>query len=81
MNNLFKYNIAKKTLALSIFLLIVTILFSFTLSGCGTNYGEKLTYLGDNELYYTSNVTKSEADKLGSYLVKEEFYSRFKRSS
>ena len=47
---------------------------SLTFSGCGASYGEKLNYLGDNELYYTSNVTKSEAEELGSYLSKEGFF-------
>lgn len=65
--------IVKKILSHSTFLLIVIILFSFTLSGCG--YGEKLTYLGNNELYYTSNVTKSEAEKLGNYLVKNGYFT------
>lgn len=39
----------------------------------GTNYGDKLN-LGDNEIYYTSNVTKAEVQALGNYLVEEGFY-------
>jgi len=40
--------------------------------GC-SSYGTKLDYNG-GELYYTKNVTESEAKKLGDYLVKEEFF-------
>lgn len=36
-------------------------------------YGEKLEYNG-GEVYYTDNVTKQEAQKLGEYLVKENFF-------
>jgi hypothetical protein len=35
--------------------------------------GTKLEFNG-GELYYTDNVTESEAKKLGEYLVKEGFY-------
>jgi hypothetical protein len=39
---------------------------------CNGN-GTKLEFNG-GELYYTDNVTESEAKKLGEYLVKEGFY-------
>ena len=38
-----------------------------------SNYGTKLEFNG-GELYYTKNVTETEAKKLGDYLVKENFY-------
>lgn len=37
------------------------------------NYGKKLTFNG-GELYYTSQVTEADAQKLGNYLVKEKFF-------
>ena len=39
-----------------------------------TNYGEKLSY-GKNELYYTKNVTKDDATKLGNYLKEQKFFT------
>ena len=38
-----------------------------------SNYGTKLDFNG-GEVYYTNNVTETEARKLGDYLVKEEFF-------
>jgi len=38
-----------------------------------SQYGEKLEYNG-GELYYTKNVTETDAKKLGEYLVKENFF-------
>ncbi|MDO5517188.1 MAG: hypothetical protein Q4F66_06500 [Clostridium sp.] len=54
-------------------LLIITTLFFL---GCGNDYGEKLTYRKVNNLYYTSNVTEDEADSLGTYLLKNDFFSK-----
>lgn len=42
------------------------------ISSC-TNYGKKLTFNG-GDLYYTSQVTESDAQKLGNYLLKEKFF-------
>jgi hypothetical protein len=36
-------------------------------------YGEKLEYNG-GEVYYTENVTKQDAQKLGDYLVAQKFF-------
>jgi hypothetical protein len=41
--------------------------------GCGQNYG-KLVKFNEGELYYTSAVTTDEVDRLGQYLVAEEFF-------
>lgn len=38
-----------------------------------SNHGKKLTFNG-GELYYTSQVTEADAQKLGNYLVKEKFF-------
>lgn len=38
-----------------------------------SSYGEKLTF-GKGEVYYTKNVTKAEARKLGNYLVQGGFF-------
>lgn len=38
-----------------------------------SQYGEKLEYNG-GEVYYTENVTKQEAQKLGEYLVAQKFF-------
>lgn len=37
------------------------------------DYGKKLTFNG-GDLYYTSQVTEADAQKLGNYLVKEKFF-------
>jgi hypothetical protein len=50
-----------------------------SISGCGSNYGTKLTFK-NGELYYTSGVTKDEADKLGNFLVKSGFFDGEKKS-
>ncbi|MBP1924788.1 hypothetical protein J2Z76_000641 [Sedimentibacter acidaminivorans] len=39
------------------------------------DYGTKLIFTENNELYYTENVTVDEAQALGDYLVKEEFFT------
>ncbi len=49
------------------------------LSGCGQRYGERLMFNG-GELYYTSRVTKQEAQKLGEYLVGQGFFDGTRKS-
>lgn len=44
---------------------------ALTIMGCST-YGEKLEFNG-TEVYYKDGVTEEEANKLGNYLVAEEF--------
>ncbi|MBF8984015.1 hypothetical protein IZY60_10735 [Lutibacter sp. B2] len=57
-------------------LLLCAMIFSVILSGCsGEDYGTKLTFGENNELYYTENVTVEEAQALGDYLVKEGFFT------
>src|SRR5215218_9184236 len=53
-------------------ILIVTVLMAIGLA-C-TGYGTKLDY-NNGELYYTDNVTESDAKKLGDYLVKSGFFN------
>jgi hypothetical protein len=60
-----------KTKLLSSLILVMTLII---VSGCGENYGQKLEFNG-GELYYTSSVTSSEANKLGQYLVKVNFFN------
>jgi hypothetical protein len=43
------------------------------------NYGKKLTFNG-GELYYTSQVSEADANKLGEYLVKEKFFDGTKKT-
>ena len=43
-----------------------------SLSGC-SGYGKELKFNG-GQLFYTSAVSKEQADKLGDYLVKEKFF-------
>lgn len=59
---------------------IITSLFTFMflvlLSGCsGSDYGTKLDFAENNELYYTENVTLEEAQALGDYLVEQAFFT------
>lgn len=44
-----------------------------------SGYGKKLDYKG-TEVYYTSNVSKVDAEKLGNYLIKSEFSDGGKKS-
>lgn len=53
---------------LHLFLMLLSIVI---LSACST-YGEKLTFNG-TEVYYTSQVTQQEAEKLGKFLIDSEF--------
>lgn len=43
------------------------------------NYGTKLEFDG-TEVYYTDNVTKDEAEKLGKFLVEQQFTDGKKKS-
>ena len=53
-------------------MLVLTVLMAVGLA-C-TGYGTKLEYNG-GELYYTDNVSETDAKKLGDYLVKSGFFS------
>ena len=50
------------------------VLSALLLSGCFKDYGTLLEF-GKGQLYYTSEVTSSEADRLGKYLVQEGFFN------
>lgn len=77
MKNFLKIRGAKKKNFITMSLLILTMFFSVILSGCsGEDYGTKLSFGENNELYYTTNVKEEEAKKLGDYLVKEEFFAK-----
>jgi hypothetical protein len=52
--------------------LVLAVLLTVGLA-CG-NYGTKLEY-NNGELYYTDNVTESDAKKLGEYLVNAGFFN------
>ena len=52
-------------------ILVLTVLMAVGLA-C-TGHGTKLEYNG-GELYYTDNVTETDAKKLGDYLVKSGFF-------
>ena len=52
-------------------LLVATVF--FLVSGCSLFWGKRLEFNG-GELYYTSSVTREEADRLGDYLVEAGFY-------
>lgn len=76
MNNSLKMIGTKKKNLITMSLLILTMLFSVILSGCGgQDFGTKLNFGENNELYYTTNVKEEEAKALGDYLVKEEFFA------
>lgn len=75
MNNILKINLGKKKSITTISILIFTILFTFLLSGCsGEDFGTKLNFGDNNELYYTDIVKVSEAQSLGDYLINEGFF-------
>jgi hypothetical protein len=59
------------------YLFAITLL--FILSSCN-NYGKKLKY-GDNDLFYTTNVTEDQAKKLGDVLEKSGFWANGGRKS
>jgi hypothetical protein len=62
-------------------ILIAVVLVSIALlriTSC-SNYGKMLTFNG-GELYYTPQVTETEARKLGEYLVKEKFFDGTKKT-
>ena len=76
MNNSLKMMGTKKKNLIIMSLLILTMLFSVILSGCsGEDFGTKLNFGENNELYYTTNVKEEEAKALGDYLVKGEFFA------
>ena len=52
--------------------IISIIVLSLAICSC-TDYGQKINY-GKNELFYTKNVTKSDAEKLGNYLESQRFF-------
>jgi len=49
------------------------------LSGCDNSYGSLLEFNG-GELYYTSAVSRDDANKLGEYLLSEEFFDGNKKT-
>jgi preprotein translocase subunit SecF len=56
-------------------LAIMTLIISLACS----QYGTKLEFNG-GELYYTENITETEAKKFGEYLVKEEIFDGQEKS-
>ena len=58
--------------------LLISASLAFALTSCD-NWGEKLTFNG-GDLYYTENVTKDDADKLGNWLVENEFFDGKEKS-
>jgi hypothetical protein len=76
MKNILRSNSAKRKRLTTISILIFTMLFSVMLSSCsGEDYGTKINFGENNELYYTENVTLEESQALGDYLVKGEFFA------
>lgn len=72
MNNSLKINLGKIS---TISILIFTILFTLLLLGCSAeDFGTKLNFGDNNELYYTDIVKVSEAQALGDYLINEGFF-------
>lgn len=52
-------------------LYIFALIIGYSLISC-SGYGEKLQYDG-TDVYYTEKVSKADAEKLGDFLVKNEF--------
>lgn len=76
MNGILDKWLEKSKGSFKMYLVVGALLVSLVLSGCSsTDYGTKLTFLENNELYYTENVTAEETQALGDYLVKEGFFS------
>ncbi len=75
MKNILKISSVPKKHFTNISILIFTMLFSVMLVGCGADFGTKINFGENNELYYTENVTKEQAQALGDYLVKGEFFA------
>jgi uncharacterized protein (DUF2267 family) len=74
MKKILKTKCAKKKNYTTISLFIVTMLFSLILSACsGDDYGTKISFGENNELYYTTTVKEEEANKLIDYLVEQKF--------
>lgn len=75
MNNTLKIKPGKKKYITTITILTITILFTLLLSGCsGEDFGAKLNFGDNNELYYTDIVKVSKAQALGDYLINEGFF-------
>lgn len=76
MKNILTINSVKKKGFKTLSLFIFTMLFSLMLYGCGgESYGTKINFGENNELYYTESVTSEQAQALGDYLVKGEFFA------
>lgn len=54
--------------------LLLTAVFFVVGLAC-SQYGEKIEYGGNSEVYYTKNVSETEARKLGDWLKKNEFFT------
>jgi len=77
MNNTLKVKPGKKKSITTVSILIFTIFFTLLISGCsGEDFGTKLNFGDNNELYYTNIVKASEAQALGDYLINEGFFKR-----
>ena len=75
MNNSLKINLRKKKSVTTISILIFAMLFTLLLSGCSReDFGTKLTFGDNNELYYTDIIKVTEAKALGDYLMNEGFF-------
>lgn len=51
---------------------LICFVFAFTLIISCSGYGKKIVFNG-TEVYYTSQVEKKDAEKLGAFLVRSEF--------
>jgi hypothetical protein len=69
----------KKIASLLVGLLAVFTIYGLYCEYFSQNYGTKLNFSG-GDLYYTSSVTLSEANRLGQYLVKEKFFDGNRKS-
>ena len=67
-------NSGKRQNYMKLSLFLCVLFFSVILSACSSaNYGTKLTFAENNELFYTENVAVEDAQALGDYLVTEAF--------
>src|SRR5688572_247876 len=58
---------------------LICIAFIFTICACNS-HGDKIMY-GKGELFYTDNVSKEQAEKLGGYLQNVGFWQADKKIS
>lgn len=58
---------------------MAAVLLGVSALGCGQGLGSRLEFNG-GELYYTSQVTKQEAQKLGECLVEQDFFDGKEKS-